>query len=57
LQPPASICFFIENFVYTFVVALINIYYKAADVKEFVYRNGDYWDKKAFANATQPTDE
>jgi hypothetical protein len=33
------------------------IYYKAADVKEFVYRNGDYWDKKAFANATQPTDE
>lgn len=22
------------------------IYYKAADVKEFIYTHGDYWDKK-----------
>jgi hypothetical protein len=33
------------------------IYYKATDVREFVYRNGDYWNKKAFANAIQPTDK
>jgi hypothetical protein len=29
------------------------IYYKASDVKEFVNRNCDYWDKKALDDATQ----
>ena len=29
------------------------IYYKASDVREFVYKNGDYWDKTTFENATQ----
>jgi hypothetical protein len=29
------------------------IYYKTADVRDFINRNGDYWDKKAFAEATQ----
>jgi len=24
------------------------IYYKASDVRAFVYANGDYWDKKRF---------
>jgi hypothetical protein len=24
------------------------IYYKAADVREFVYSHGDYWDRKNF---------
>jgi hypothetical protein len=26
------------------------IYYKAADVREFIYSHGDYWDRKAIAN-------
>jgi len=26
------------------------IYYRASDVREFVYKNGDYWDKKGFGN-------
>jgi hypothetical protein len=25
------------------------IYYKAADVREFIYSHGDYWDRKAIA--------
>jgi hypothetical protein len=25
------------------------IYYKAADVEEFIYSHGDYWDKKTIA--------
>jgi len=29
------------------------IYYKQSDVREFVYKNSDYWDKKSFDNATQ----
>ena len=24
------------------------IYYKTSDVRDFVYKNGDYWDKKRF---------
>ena len=24
------------------------IYYRASDVRDFVYRNGDHWDKKRF---------
>jgi len=24
------------------------IYYKTADVRDFIYKNGDYWDKKRF---------
>jgi len=24
------------------------IYYKTSDVREFVYKNGDHWDKKRF---------
>jgi hypothetical protein len=24
------------------------IYYKTSDVREFVYKNGDHWDKKGF---------
>ena len=27
------------------------IYYKASDVREFVFKNGDYWNKKDFENA------
>ncbi|MDR2410129.1 MAG: helix-turn-helix domain-containing protein, partial [Bacteroidales bacterium] len=27
------------------------IYYKTSDVREFVYRNGDHWDKKALEDA------
>jgi hypothetical protein len=26
------------------------IYYKASDVKEFIFKNGDYWDRKAIAD-------
>ncbi|GHU91144.1 DNA-binding protein [Bacteroidia bacterium] len=29
------------------------IYYKAADVREFINRNGDYWDRKAFEKAVK----
>jgi len=29
------------------------IYYKASDVREFVYKNGDYWDKKRFDEGTK----
>jgi hypothetical protein len=29
------------------------IYYKASDVRAFVYANGDYWNKKAFDETTQ----
>ena len=29
------------------------IYYKASDVREFVYKNGDYWDKKAVEKIPQ----
>jgi len=29
------------------------IYYKTSDVKEFVNRTGDYWDKKAFEDKMQ----
>jgi hypothetical protein len=29
------------------------IYYKTSDVREFIYRNGDYWDKKRFDNGTK----
>jgi hypothetical protein len=32
------------------------IYYKASDVREFINRNGDYWDKKAFEDATKAED-
>ena len=31
------------------------IYYKASDVKEFVNRNCDYWDKKAFEEFEKKT--
>ena len=33
------------------------IYYKASDVQKFVYKNGDYWDKKSFENATQTKED
>jgi hypothetical protein len=33
------------------------IYYKTSDVREFVERTGDYWDKKAINNATGTKDE
>ena len=29
------------------------IHYKASDVKEFVYKSGDYWDKKRFEDETK----
>ena len=29
------------------------IYYKASDVRAFVYNNGDHWDKKSFENGIQ----
>jgi len=29
------------------------IYYKASDVREFVYNNGDHWDKKRLENGTK----
>jgi predicted site-specific integrase-resolvase len=29
------------------------IYYKASDVREFVERTGDYWDKKAMDDSTR----
>ena len=29
------------------------IHYKASDVKEFVYKSGDYWDKKRFEDSTK----
>ena len=32
------------------------IYYKTSDVKDFIYKNGDYWDKKRFEE-TRKTDE
>ena len=27
------------------------IYYKTADIREFIYQNGDHWDKKTFEDA------
>jgi hypothetical protein len=33
------------------------IYYKTSDVRAFVYKNGDHWDKKAFDDATKAKDE
>jgi predicted site-specific integrase-resolvase len=33
------------------------IYYKTSDVREFVERTGDYWDKKAMDDATGTKDE
>ena len=33
------------------------IYYKASDVKEFVNRNCDYWDKKTVENAIKATED
>jgi hypothetical protein len=32
------------------------IYYKTSDVREFVFRNGDYWDKKALEDAAAKKD-
>jgi hypothetical protein len=32
------------------------IYYKTSDVRVFVYKNGDTWDKKDFENAIQTKD-
>ncbi|GAB6395198.1 MAG: helix-turn-helix domain-containing protein/DNA-binding protein [Bacteroidales bacterium] len=29
------------------------IYYKLSDVREFVYRNGDHWDRKDFEESTK----
>ena len=29
------------------------IYYKTSDVRDFIYKNGDYWDKKRFEEATK----
>ena len=29
------------------------IYYKTSDVREFVYKNGDHWDKKRFESGTK----
>jgi len=29
------------------------IYYKASDVKEFVNKNCDYWDRKSFGDASE----
>ncbi|MDR1810019.1 MAG: helix-turn-helix domain-containing protein [Prevotella sp.] len=29
------------------------IYYRLSDVREFIYRNGDHWDKKAFEESTK----
>ncbi|MDR2058177.1 MAG: helix-turn-helix domain-containing protein [Dysgonamonadaceae bacterium] len=29
------------------------IYYKTSDVRKFVYKNGDHWDRKAFEDATK----
>jgi len=31
------------------------IYYKASDVKKFVYKSGDYWDKKAMEEKENST--
>ncbi|MDR1182294.1 MAG: helix-turn-helix domain-containing protein [Bacteroidales bacterium] len=33
------------------------IYYKLSDVREFVYKNGDHWDKKVFEKSTEARDE
>ncbi|GHU57061.1 DNA-binding protein [Bacteroidia bacterium] len=33
------------------------IYYKTADVRAFVYKNGDHWDKKAFDDTAKAKDE
>ena len=32
------------------------IYYKTSDVREFVYKNGDHWDKKRFENETNASE-
>jgi hypothetical protein len=32
------------------------IYYETSDVREFVYRNGDHWDKKALDDAVAKKD-
>jgi hypothetical protein len=33
------------------------IYYRTSAVREFIERTGDYWDKKAVADATRTKDE
>lgn len=33
------------------------IYYKTSDVREFVYKNGDHWDKKAIDDAIKEKEE
>jgi hypothetical protein len=32
------------------------IYYKTSDVREFVYKNGDHWDRKRFEDETKTDD-
>jgi transcriptional antiterminator len=32
------------------------IYYKLSDVRDFVYKNGDPWDKREFENAAKAKD-
>ena len=33
------------------------IHYKASDIKEFVYKSGDYWDKKRFEDETKAKED
>jgi hypothetical protein len=32
------------------------IYYKTSDVREFIFKNGDYWDKKSFVKLQEKRD-
>jgi hypothetical protein len=32
------------------------VYYKTADVRTFVYKNGDHWDRKAFEDTAKAKD-
>ncbi|GAB6013152.1 helix-turn-helix domain-containing protein [Viscerimonas tarda] len=32
------------------------IYYRTSDIREFVYRNGDHWDRKNFEENTRTKD-
>ncbi|GHV48626.1 DNA-binding protein [Bacteroidia bacterium] len=32
------------------------IYYKTSDVREFIFKNGDYWDKKAIMERLKAKD-
>jgi hypothetical protein len=33
------------------------VYYKPSDIKEFVYAHGDHWDRKAFEESVEATED